>query len=252
MKGIELKKKQVEEIVNLCSERKTLAITNIEKVDANKFKDIRKKLKEDVIIKVVKKSVIERVLKELGIDFKDFEDIISKPIAIMITNLDPFKLAAILEENKSFTYLKPGQIVEKDIVIEKGPTSLPPTAIADLSKAGLKVGVEKGKVVIKEEKIIKGGESISQELADALQKLDIKPVKIGFNVNIGIDLANKKVYKNIIIDKEKEKESLNKAINYAYNLALNINYICKTTINVLIQKAVAYANQLNKFIEGKK
>ncbi|MCM8804934.1 MAG: 50S ribosomal protein L10, partial [Candidatus Omnitrophica bacterium] len=116
------------------------------------------------------------------------------------------------------------------------------------SKAGFKVGVEKGKLIIKEKKIIKAGEKISEDLANALQKLNIRPVKIGLNVNYSIDLKNKKVYKNIIINKEEEKEKLSIASRRALALALGINYICRETIRELISKAVINANALFKKI----
>lgn len=251
MKSKEAKIKQVEEIKNLCKNNRYLIISNIEKINANKFNEIRRKLKKDCLIKVIKKSTLLKVIENFEINKEEIEKEINKPFCIIITNIDLFKIASILEDNKFFTYLKPGEIIKEDVIIKKGPTNLLPMSIAELSKAGLKVGVEKGKVVIKEDMILKKGEIVNEDMASILQKLEIKPVKIGLNVDIGIDLENKKIYKNIVIDKEKEKEKLIKAINLSLNLALNINYITKNTIPYLIQKAKFNADQINKLIEKK-
>ncbi len=245
--SIKRKISEVETITEKCKESKTLVISNIETITTKKFQELRKKLRKDVLIKVVKKSMIERIIKKLGISVEEVEDYISKPFAILLTNLDVFELATLLEQHKEPAFLKPNQIVEKDIIIEPGPTDLPPTAMADLTKAGLKVAIEKGKIMIKEQKIIKKGEKISPSLADALQKLDIRPIKIGLNVNVGIDIKSKKIYKNIIINKEEEIEKLRIAASRALNLALNIGYACKQTIAALIQKAFIHATNLNKF-----
>ncbi|MEM2707483.1 MAG: 50S ribosomal protein L10 [Candidatus Pacearchaeota archaeon] len=254
MRSKELKIKKVKEITNLFKEKNFLIISNIEKINANKFKEIKRKLKDDCIIKVIKKSILLKVLENINLEKKQIEEIekeINKPFCIIITNIDIFRIASILEENKFFTYLKAGEILKEDFVIKKGPTHLLPMEMAELNKAGLQVGVEKGKVVIKQDFILKKNEILTQEMANILQKLDIKPLKIGLNVDIGIDIKNKKIYKNIIIDKEKEREKLIKGINFGLNLALGINYISRYTINSLIQKALIYANQLNKFIEKK-
>lgn len=249
---IERKKIMVERLVDLCKKNNSLIISRLEKISANKLKAIRKELKNVALLKVVKKSILKNVLKELRIEDSHFPKVLSKPCIIIITSENIFKIASLLEKNKYYDYLKPGEVLNKDIIIEKGTTNLPPTEIASISKTGLKVGVEKGKVVIKEKKILKKGDKITEEWAEVLKKLDIKPIKLGLNVDIGIDLKSKKIYKNIVIDKEKEKEMMYKAINNAYNLALNINYICKKTIESIIIKAITYAKQLNKFLEEKK
>jgi len=250
--SIKRKISEVEKITKKCKESNTIAISSIESIPARMFQELRKRFRKDIAMKVIKRNLTERVFENLGLDIKEAKEYITKPYVFIITNLDVFSLASLLEENKVPSFLKSNQLVEKDVIIQQGITDLPPTAIADLSKAGLKVSIEKGKVAIKEKRVIKKGERINDALADALQKLDIKPLKVGLNVNLGIDLKNKKVYKNLIIDKEEEKERLRLAAARALNLALNIDYACKKTIVPLIQRAASYANSLNKFIENKR
>ena len=244
-KSINRKKTLVEQLVNLCKGKDTLVISNIERIPAETFKRLRKELKKlNTDIKVIKAKLAKKVLEGLGIETSSIENFLQKPTALIISNLDVFALASLLEKSKEYSYLKPGMVVEKEIVIEPMTTDLPPTAVVELSKV-LKVGVEKGKVVVKEKKIIKPGEIVDDALANALQKLEIKPLKIGLSVDVGIELKTGKIYKNVIVNKEEEIQKLISAHSRAMNLAIAISYPCKQTINVLLQKAAAYAKTLN-------
>ncbi|MEM1535362.1 MAG: 50S ribosomal protein L10 [Candidatus Pacearchaeota archaeon] len=251
---IALKEKEVEKLIKKCEAYSNLVMSNIERIPANQFKQLRKKLSreaEKVEIKVIKRSLAERLLEKLKISTEGLDKILSKPLCILLTNKDPFSLASLLEDSKEEAFLKPGQSPEKDLIIEPKSTDLPATAVVELSKAGLKVSVEKGKVVIKEKKVIKAGEKIDEDLALALQKLNIKPLRIGLNVDLAIDLKSKKIYKNIVINKAEELEKLKSAANNALNLALGIAYPCEQTISYLIRKAFLSAQSLKGLEKNK-
>jgi large subunit ribosomal protein L10 len=247
--AIKKKQEEVERILEISRGFNNIIISNIEKIPANKMREIRKKFKDILKMKMMKSRLIKRVLEAKGINVDEAKDVLKKPSILIFTNEDIFHVASLFEEDKEYTYIKPGQIAEEDIIIAKGPTTLLPIHIADLSKAGLKVGVERGKVVIKEDYVIKKGEAISSELADALQKLDIKPIPIGLAVNFAVDLKNKKIYKNVLIDKRKEIENIKIAYSYAINLAMNINYLTNKTALGIIKKAYTNAYKLNKALE---
>jgi len=87
-----------------------------------------------------------------------------------------------LEESKSPAKAKPGQEAPEDIEIPEGPTDLiPGPAISELGALGIQIQIEKGKIHIKEAKVIaKQGAKISQGAADLMGKLDIKPFSVGF------------------------------------------------------------------------
>jgi len=247
--AIKRKQQEVEKTLEISEKFDNIILSCIERIPANKMKEIRKKFRDVLKIKVMKSNLIKRILERKGVDVKELENFLKKPSALIFTNEDIFHIASLFEDDKEYTYIRPGQIVEEDIIIAKGPTSLLPIHIADLSKAGLKVGVEKGKIVVKEEKVIKKGETITSELADVLQKLDIKPIPIGLKVDCGIDLKNKKIYKNVRIDKEKEIERLKRAYSYGLTLAININYLTSKSIVDILKKAYLNAYKLNKALE---
>jgi large subunit ribosomal protein L10 len=247
--SISKKKGLVDQLTAKCKSKKTIAISSIERIPAQTFKKIRAELKKsNAEVKVVKSSIAKKVLQNLGISGLD--SFLQKPIAFIISDIDPFSLASLLEELKVASYVKPGMKLDKDLVIEPCVTDLPPTAVVELSKC-FKVGVEKGKVAIKERKVIRANEVIDANLANALQKLEIKPLRIGLNVDVAIDLQSGKIYKNIVINKQEELERLKLASSRAFNLALSINYPCKQTIRALLQKAFVQAKNLNLKTEQK-
>ena len=75
--------------------------------------------------------------------------------AFIFTNENPFKLSKLLQKSKTRAPARAGQTAPEDIVITKGPTPFAPgPIISELSGVGLKVGVENGKVAVKEDTVI--------------------------------------------------------------------------------------------------
>ena len=178
--------------------------------------------------------------------YEKLKDYIYDQTAIVATNMNPFKLYKMLEETKVPSPLKPGQVSPVDVVVEKGPTPFPPgPIIGELQAAGLPAAIEKGKVVIKETvTVVRAGEVVKPELARVLEKLDIKPIKIGLDVRAIYDNGIILTPDVLAIDTEKVIEDISKAYQNAINLALNIAYVTKETAELLIMKAVMEAKNL--------
>src|SRR3990167_5010329 len=190
----------------------------------------------------------------MGLDFsKDKEieklrDNIKENFAILFSDLDSFELAGELIKNRSPAKAKTGQITDKDIEIPEGPTELMPgPAVSELSALGIKIQIEKGKITIKEPKIVvKKGEKISQAAAEILSKLDIKPFKVGFIPICSFDTKEKIFYSEIKIDKEGTIEQLKTAYSRALPFAVEIGYSTKDTIKFLISRAGMHEKALEK------
>ena len=172
--------------------------------------------------------------------------------SVLFSDKDAFDLAAELLKNKIASKAKAGQIAPKDIEVEAGPTDLlPGPAITELGSVGIQVQIVQGKIHIKENKVIvKEGEKISQQAADVMSKLDIKPFFVGFIPLAAFDASSKKIYSEIEIDPEKVSEELKKAFANALSLALSVGYISSDTIKMMIRTAGAHANKLNRVISG--
>jgi len=230
----------VKKLVDSLKENKTLIIASIKNLPSRQFQEIRKKLRKDVKIMVVKKRVFQKALESEDREkLEKLKNYIQEDSSILFSKLDCFELAALLAENKNPIKAKPGQVAVEDIEVEAGPTDLMPgPAISEFGNLGIKVAVEEGKIAIKEKKVIaKKDEKISDSAAAIMAKLDIKPFDIGLDPIVLYDLENNKIYENIKIDKKKAVENLKIGFAKSLGFAQKIAYYCKETISYLLGKA---------------
>ncbi|MCF7910756.1 50S ribosomal protein L10 [Candidatus Pacearchaeota archaeon] len=245
--------KTVDELVKLMQDNKTVLVTSIKNIPASQFQEISKSLRGKAVVKVPKKSLIQRAIDNSKISgIGKLKEKIDENFAILFSNLDSFELAAELIKTKTPAKAKPGQEAPEDIEVQPGPTDLVPgPAISELGALGIQIQIEKGKITIKEPKIIaKSGEKISQEAADIMSKLDIKPFSIGFIPLASFDSENNKIYTEIKINREDAIANLKEAYSKALAFAVSREYTCKETISLLLAKAASYERRLNKIISG--
>ncbi len=245
----ESKKKTVKELVDLIKNKKTILIASIKDIPASQFQEIGKKLRGKAIIKVPKKNLIIRALDSSGNEeVKKLKEQIKDNTTILFSDLDAFELASELVENKRAVKAKIGQESPEDIEIPSGPTDLVPgPAISELGALGIKIQIEGGKISIKESKVIvRKGEKISANASDVMNKLDIKPISVGFEPLAIFDKREGKLYLNIKIDKKKTLEELKTTFMKSLSFAVEINYVCEDTIKFLIKKATMHEKALEK------
>jgi len=241
------KKKTVEELKKLIEGNKTILLASIKNLPGSQFQEIKKKLRGKAIIKVPKKNIIT-----IAIDSSKEKEILGlkeqiiESVAILFSKLDCFELALELEDTKSPTKAKAGQIAPEDIEIPEGPTDLVPgPAISELGALGIKIQIDKGKILIKESKIItKKDGKISQGACDIMNKLGIKPFTIGFVPLAAYDSEDKKVYLNIKVNRDEAIKNLKEAYGKVLPFAVAIAYPSKETIGFLLAKANSHAKVL--------
>jgi len=245
----EAKKKTVKEITNLIKEKKGFLIVSIKNIPASQFQEITKKLRGRAVVKVPRKNLIIRAIENSEeTNAKEVNSNIKDNIAILFSDIDCFELAAELVRNKIPAKANPGQEAPEDIEIPAGPTDLlPGPAISELSAVGLQVQIDKGKISIREAKVIvKKGQKITAPVADVLSKLDIKPFSISLIPLMGYDSKEKKVYMSINIDTEKSLQDLKYAFGKSLPFAVQIGYANEDTIEFLIQKAGKHGIAMEK------
>jgi large subunit ribosomal protein L10 len=95
---------------------------------------------------------------------------------ILFTDLNPFKLALLLERGKVKTTAKSGDIAAMDVVIPAGNTGQPPgPVISQLNAVGLPTRIESGSVWIsKDTLVVRKGEVINERLAGTSQNSESK------------------------------------------------------------------------------
>lgn len=238
----EYKKKIVEDMAKLMRRYSIVGMVNMEDMPAPQLQGMRAELRGKVDMFMTKKRLTRIAIEKLKNEKKnigELEKYFQGMPALIFTNESPFKLSKILRKSKTKAPAKAGQIAPNDIIINKGPTPFAPgPVISELSSAGLKVGVEGGKVAVKEDTVIvKKGEEIKPKVAEILTRLDIKPMEIGLGLVAAYEGGI--IYQKDILDVD-EKEYLNNiniASAQAFNLAYNITYVTKENISLLIGKA---------------
>ncbi len=251
----EAKKKRVAELSDLIKNNKTILVASIKNIPASQFQEIVKKLRGKALVTVPKKSLIFRAINASSSEEKEIEKLkekITESVAILFSNLDTFDLASELVRSKRPAKAKPGQVAPEDIKIPKGPTDLVPgPAISELGDLGIPIQIEKGKIHIKQEKVVaKEGEKISGKAAEIMSKLNIRPFLIGFTPLCAFDNEKKKLYTEIKIDPEKALRDIKHAFSRALPFAVEIGYISNDTITFLLGKAGAHEKTLKALLKS--
>jgi len=236
------KKEIVNKLVDLINQNPIIAIVNMENLPAPQLQNMRAQLRSNFVITMTKKRLIKLAFektksKKHGVE--KLEAYLGGMPALIFTKENPFKLSRTLQKNKSPAPAKAGQTAPRDIVVSKGATSFAPgPIIGELALAGIKAGVEAGKVTIKEDIVVaNAGDKIKPKVAEILTRLGIQPMEVG------LDLVA--VYENgliygrdvLSVDEKEYKNRLANASRWAFNLAVYSSYPTKETINTLLGKA---------------
>ena len=250
----EKKKKALSELVGYINSYNTIMISFTTNVPSSQLQLIRKKLaQKETKIKIIKKNQIIRALKESKKEkISQLASYLKESSAVIFSNLDPFDLASLLAEYRYDVKAKAGQTATADIKVEAGSTDIPPgPIISELANAGIKAGVQEGKIAIKQSKVVAHkGEKISKGIADILGKLDIKPFTIGLEPAVVYDTKSDAIYADIKIDTQSTIEKLKEGWLNALTLAEHVAYPAREVINILIAKASRHANALQNKIKS--
>jgi len=239
---------QTKKMGEILKKYSVVGLLDLYKLPSRQLQFIRRDLRGQVEIFMRKKCVLERSIKgEKGKkDLKKLLELDVKKPALILTNMNPFKLSKILVQNRSPTYAKPGDIAPNDIIVSEGPTSLPAgPAIGDFQRAKIPAMVKEGKIHVRKKTVVaKQGEEITPEVSDILKKLNIQPMEV--SVNLLAAWEDGVVFgKDILaIDEEEYLDKLQLAYTHAINLSVNTGYPTKQSIELMIGKAFIEAKTL--------
>jgi len=243
------KAKLVKKLAEQIKNSSTLMIVSIKNLPSKQFQDIKKSIRDQAEVKVAKKNILLRAIKEVDKEsILPLEEYIKENSAFVLSNVEGYELASDLFRKKNPVFAKAGQIATEDIEVKPGPTNLVPgPAISELGALGIQIAVEEGKISIKVPRVVvnKGG-IINEGAASVLQKLNIQPFSVGLEPLAIYDVQSEKIYTNIKIDPNEAKEKLKEAASKALGFAQKIVYYCKETIGYFLAKANAEGEALNK------
>lgn len=256
-KAKEMKAKEVEEMTKLFEKYKVIGIIDMFKLPTIPMQKVKKKSRGETIIKMTKKAVLVRALKEVRgkkKNFEEFEKLIPSQPAIVFTEMDPFKFYGMVEKLKVPAAAKEGDLAPNDIEVSAGPTNLlAGPAISELTRVGIPAGVEEGKISVKKDVVVaKKGTAISKPLANALKKLGIEPMQIGLNV-VAVYQEGMIYLKEVLsLVGEVYVNKVKEAFTQALNLSVSIGYPTKANIGYLLAKAKLAADALESKMNLKK
>jgi len=247
---------EVEEIKELLKKYKSIGIASLQKVRAPQLQELKKNLAGEVYMKVLKNTLTKFAIASMEKDdLKKLEEHLEGANLFLFTDLNPFKLALLLERGKVKTTAKSGDISAMDVVIPAGSTGQPPgPIISQLNAVGLPTRIESGSVwVSKDTLVVRKGEVISERLAAILSKLGIKAVEAGLSMKVVLDEGLIISGDLLRIDVAETRRSIEKSNGEAFALSLSIAYPTSENIVMLLQTAhqKAFTLSLNAAVPTK-
>ena len=253
---LEQKTSEVEQIKELLKAYKYIGIASLQKVRAAQLQELKKSLSDKVYMRVLKNTLTKFAIDSLKDDnIKKLDEHLEGANLFLFTDINPFKLALLLERGKVKTTAKSGDIAAMDVVIPEGSTGQPPgPIISQLNAVGLPTRIESGSVwVSKDTLVVRKGEPINERLAALLSKLGIKAVEAGLTMKVVLDENLIITGEQLKLDIEETRKNIQQSNSEAYALTLTIAYPTNENINTLLQIAhkEAYALSLNATIPTK-
>ena len=237
---LEEKAGEVEEIKKVLKGHKSIGVASLKKVRAPQLQELKKSLAGTVYMRVIKNTLMKIAIENLGdADLKRLEPYLEGSNVLLFTDLNPFKLALMLERGKVKTTAKSGDIAAMDVVVPAGNTGQPPgPIISQLNGVGLPTRIESGSVwVSKDTLVVRQGEAINERLASVLSKLGIKAVEAGLSMRAVYDEGLIILGEQLKIDVDGTARTLRQSQGEAFALALGIAYPTSETIAALLQTA---------------
>ena len=241
------KMQMYQQLQELPNKYKVVALVRMEKVRSSQLLPLRKKFKGEVEIVSIKDKVAQKSLSTLkipGIE-KLAEKLVGQCV-LMFTNMSPIRLNILLGKNKIMMAARGGDKASIDVVIKAGNTGITPGPIlTDFKEAGVSTKIDQGTVWITKDSVAaKKGDTISAKLATLLSKLDVKAVEAGIVLNSALE--EKIVYNQdeLTVDVEKYRTAFAQAHQEALSLSIEIGYITKENINIILSRAAQQARSL--------
>jgi large subunit ribosomal protein L10 len=237
-----------QQMLELPKSYNVIALSKVNKVRATQLMMIRKKFHEDIIIKVIKNRVTQRAFEKIS-DVKGIDKLSSQlegQCALMFTNISPFKLNLIFDQNKVFLPAKGGDITKTEIIIPSGDTGITPgPVLSEFKEANVPTKIDQGTIWISKDTIVaRPGDVISTKLASLLSKMNIKPIEAGIVVNYALEDNLAFSENDLRIDLKEFRNELSKSHNESISLAVESSYFTKESMGHLLSKASRHAQSL--------
>ena len=242
------KRLMYEELQRLPREYSVIALSKMTKVRATQLMMIRKKFRNEILVKVIKDKVAIKAFENVK-DLPGIEKLsrqLEGQCALIFTNINPFKLNLIFAQNKVFLPAKGGDIATKEIIVPAGNTGITPgPVLSEFKTANVPTRIDQGTIwVSKDTLVAKPGDIISTPLASLLSKLNVKPIEAGISVNFALAEGLELHDHDLLINVDEYREEFVKSVGQALALATEAGYMTEETLRPLLVKAQQHARSL--------
>jgi large subunit ribosomal protein L10 len=225
-----------------------IALSSMSKVRAAQLMKIRKKFHNDIKIKIIKNRVVQKSFEKINgiVGLDQLSSKLEGQCALMFTNISPFKLNLVFDQNKVYLAAKGGDVTKMDITIPSGNTGISPgPVLSEFKEVNVPTKIDQGTIwVSKDTKVAKAGDVITQKTAALLSKLNIKPIEAGIAVNFAISDGLVFGENDLKIDLKAYANELIMSHCQALSLAVESAYTTLETIKLLLNKANGLAESL--------
>jgi large subunit ribosomal protein L10 len=243
------KRMMYQDLQELPKKYDVIALSKMTKVRATQLMMIRKILRNDMKILIIKNKVAQRAFEKVkdvpGLDSLSKE--LEGQCGLIFTQISPFKLNLIFDQNKVFLPAKGGDIASKEISIPAGNTGITPgPVLSEFKEANVPTKIDQGSIWIsRDTTIARQGEVISQKLASLMSKLNIKPIEAGIALNFAITAGLLLRESDLKINLEEYRNELSRSFQEALAIATEAGYLTSETIIPLLLKAQQKAAALS-------
>ena len=249
----EWKKEEVKELSEIINQYDVIGIVDLMNIPAKQLQKMRKSLNEKAVIRMSKKNLIDLALEDCNADKNNIVDLsghMDGQVAIIATEMNPFKLFKILEDSKTSAPAKPGTIAPDDIIVPEGDTGFEPGPfLGELQQVGIPAKIDKGKICVqKETVVVAAGDEVSKQVAATLARMDINPMEVGIDLKAVYEEGSVYTSDVLAIDEEQTLADLQNAFRNAFNLSVNAAIPTEETTSTII--TLAYTRAINVGVAG--
>ena len=245
------KKAEVKKLAELLTHSPVVGVVNISHLPSPQFQKVRLALRDKVTVRVAKRRFMKLAIekakaKKPGIELLE-EHLGGIMPGLVFCQENPFRLAKLINQNKSTAPAKQGQVAPHDIWVKAGPTPFAPgPVIGQLGALRIKTQIEGGKIAIKEDAlVVPMGKAINADAASILARLGIEPMEMGLDLRAVHEAGEILTGAVLFIDEQKYRADFASAASRAFNLAFNAAYPAASVVPHLFARAQADARSLS-------
>jgi len=243
------KKETVDELARRVADSAVVGVASFQGIPAPQFQAIRRRLRGRATITVSKNNLLRLALKQAAAKrphLEDLAEVIEGQTAVVTADLNPFKLFRELEATKTKAPARGGEVAPEDLWVREGETSFKPgPVVGELQKAGVPAAIERGKVIIKKDKLmVKGGDRIPRDVAQVLSRLEIFPLTVGLDLRGAYEAGTVFRRDALAVDEVLVRSQVIEAARGAFNLSVFSGFPTKATIGPILSTAHAKALSL--------